>query len=243
MKRLINWLTTYIIDSMNLSEYFSIVNYAVDVILKDFTTFLVALVIACMCFGELENTIIFAVSFAFLRQYAGGIHSLSYIQCICTTTCMFCMSIEIIEYINSNILFVLAVISSGGIWLLSPIQTVNRRTSLLHRRRNQYIARKILIFYWICILLLGYAYWDIVNTIQISMVMIFILQLLERLVHKNKSKYYIPKQMELQSKVSISNIVLSMCIFVCYNAVQSACKFWNYEDDIPDDIQRKFDNM
>ena len=35
---------------------------------------------------------------------------------------------------------------------------------------------------------------------------------------------------------------LALCLFACNFMVNSASSFWNYQEDIPDRIQRKFEN-
>ncbi len=241
MNRISDRFTTYIINSMGLNDYSSIVKYAIDAIVEDFLTLFIAIIITFTCFKEISSTIIFAIAFAFFRQFAGGIHAITHMGCTIVTVCIFCICAWIIRDINVSILLGLTIISSIGIWMTSPVEAVNKKINLSQLWRNQRIARKILIFYWVTILLLFRT--EIANAIQIAIIMVFVLQLLDSCVHGSGECKNFPKERNLRANMTMPIIILSICNFVCQNTVQNVSRRWIYQDDIPDDIQRKFDNM
>lgn len=242
MKQIAFWLTAQITKSIGKSEDYSLINYAVATILEELVTLLIALAVVFVCFGEVGNTLVFAMFFAILRRFAGGIHSNTYFGCVLVTTCMFCISMWSVKNMNFNIIFVMAIVSSGIIWCLSPAETGNRKTNLRQHCRNQYMARWILVYYWLIVALLFNT--ESAVMIQVVIVLIAILQVVERfLITKRFELKRFYKSINSYVKTFMVMAILSICTFVCENTVQCVSKTWAYQDDIPDDIQRKFDNM
>lgn len=242
MKQITDYLTAYITKSMNLSEHYSIINYTVKTVIEEMITFSIALGTVFLYSGEISSGILFGIIFAVLRKFAGGIHSSTYIGCIFVTTCIFCMNVWLVKNIRSDILLIVALIALGVIWKISPIEFSDRRTNLRQQRKAQYMVRKILIL-CSCAVLVFYNT-EIAITIQTVLIMICVLQLLAKFCSKEQYNFKsLPKEMNVNTKRSISAVVLSVCVFVCQNTIPVISKSWAYQDDIPDDIQRKFDNM
>lgn len=242
MKQLEKWLTLWITKKLDLLGHYSIIRYAVQVVVEEFITFLIAMIITLLCFGEIGYAIVFACAFSVLRQFAGGIHANTYCKCMIATICMFGVSIWSVYNVYGNILLAAAIISSVGIWYLSPVVVTNKKTSLIQQKKSQQIVHQLLVFYWIlvCIVLDT----RMAKVIQMALVMVFILQAMGEIVSQCRMKRkYFPKQMQIANDLKISVAVLAFCVFVCQNTVQSVSAQWCYQTHIPDDIQRKFYNM
>lgn len=242
MKKIGKWLTLNIIKIMDLSDYYSVINYAICVIIENISVFGIALIAVALCFGEIKSAIVFAISFSTLRPFAGGIHMNTYCKCMAVTVSMFIGSIWITKHIFPCILWIVAIIVSREIWLLSPVIAHNKKLTLMQQQKNHWITHRLLIVYWMVIGVLGDT--EVAALIQIALIMIGIFQMLGISQCNKQDKYkHFPKQMRIVYTWEASAIILSICLFVCQNTVQSASLQWNYQHDIPPDIQRKFDNM
>lgn len=242
MKQICNWLTLRFMKLLDLPEQYAVINYAINVMVKNTVTLLNALLVVRICFGSVKDAIIFAIVFTILRPVAGGIHMDTYIKCQIVTVYMFVMSIWLLKNMTLNLLIIIAAISSIGMWIESPVIANYKKFNLSQIQRNQWIVHRILIIYWLTIGI--YAETKIARIIQITIIMIYILQILEKIRNKNTRRYNsFFKQIKVKKQWQIAAIFLSVCIFICKNTVHSASAQWSYQDDIPDDIQRKFDNM
>ena len=242
MKRISNWLIAKLVKFMGLSEYYSIINYAMGILIGNIGTLLASLLTVWICFGSVKDAILFAVAFSILRPFTGGIHMDTQFKCILTTIYIFVISVWLAKIMFPNILVCIALISSVGIWIFSPVIGQDKILTIAQEQKNRWITHRILIFYWLTI-------WYFENIgvsriIQITFVVIFILQVLEGFLSKNFTDYICSFQwFKIKKTFRISAIFLAVCMVVCKNAANSVSAQWCYQSRIPDDIQRKFDNM
>lgn len=240
MKQIAEKLSTHIAKSMDLSKHYSIIHFAILAVLEDLTTLLAAVLITYICFGTIHLSLIFAAAFAILRRFAGGIHCCTYRNCVIATICIFCMSIWSVQNVNEKILLIFAIAASCEVWLQSPVETPDRITNLRQNKRSQYIAREILIFYWCSIFLLDNS--QARKSIQMAIIMICILQLLGKYLLQDKTMTR-NLTTKLRLRPQMSMVILTICTFICQNTVQCESKVWGYQENIPSDILRKFEDM
>lgn len=237
-----DFLTNHIIQSLDLSEHYSIIHYGIQSFLEETTTLLIALSCVFLCFGNITCVIVFSIAFAMLRQYAGGIHAATHSGCIIATTSMFCISMFMASYVKHGVLLTTAIISSLCIWLLSPIEMPNRRSNLSQMLYNQHKSRHLLILYWFTILSCYHTQTSIMLLIVI--IMISILQFLCLLSFSDKSVFErFPRRIYSQARTLFPILIVTFCTVICQNTVQCTSKSWIYENDIPLDIQHTFDNL
>lgn len=48
---------------------------------------------------------------------------------------------------------------------------------------------------------------------------------------------------KLRLRPQMSMLILTICTFICQNTVQCESKVWGYQENIPSDILRKFEDM
>lgn len=242
MKKVSNWLIAKLIKSMGLLHYYSIINYALGILIGNTGTLLASLLAVWICFGSVKNAIFFAIAFSILRPFTGGIHMDTQFKCVLTTIYIFVISVWLAKSMFPNILMSIALISSIGIWIFSPVIGQDKILTIEQEQKNRWITHRIVVFYWITIGCFGNA--EISRIIQVVFVIIFILQLLKIFLSKNFIEHRCSFEfLKISKTLRISTMFLAVCMVICKNAVHRVSAQWCYQDDIPDDIQRKFDNM
>ena len=72
--------------------------------------------------------------------------------------------------------------------------------------------------------------------------MICILQLLGKYLLQDKTMTR-NLTTKLRLRPQMSMLILTICTFICQNTVQCESKVWGYQENIPSDILRKFEDM
>lgn len=145
MTRLAKRLTNYVIhkgmvneDDRNIYEYgFEI---TIEVGLFMFFCFFSAL-----CLRMLLEGILFFIIFAPLRSYAGGLHLKKYYRCFALSCLTFLGVLLLVRYIQlpMEISFIALLILSMFVYLLYPVETINRKVD---DEENRYFRRKLRCF-------------------------------------------------------------------------------------------------
>lgn len=108
-------------NQMIESDEFDVYCFGVQLLLETVFSFVIFLIIAAL-FNSIFETIIFIVSFAVLRQYAGGYHASKFIYCL-TISCLiiigFCCFVDLLKQ-DMILLTMINVLSILIILFLSP---------------------------------------------------------------------------------------------------------------------------
>lgn len=100
--------------------------YGVFILLSNILFISVTVVLGSV-FGLLSQSLVFFITFIVIRQYAGGYHASTELQCEIFTTLCILASIIIMNLINGNLSFaiilVLSAFSSVFIFVFAPIDT------------------------------------------------------------------------------------------------------------------------
>ena len=131
MDKLLDWVIKFLNqndDEMD-EEKSEIVRYGLEIVLLK-VIFLIATLIVGIIMKSFIPCLAFMILFMPLRTNAGGYHAQTRMQCFIQSMLTVAIVIIGIKYINIYIaimLLVLTVISLPFIWILSPVDTKNKR--------------------------------------------------------------------------------------------------------------------
>ena len=97
--------------------------------------------------GMIWQGIIFVLSFMLLRKYAGGYHASTPLGCYLLTTLIITVALSVMKYFEISILIylVLLMVSSVIVYMLTPVEAVNKELDKIEK----IIYRKKTILIWI----------------------------------------------------------------------------------------------
>ena len=97
--------------------------------------------------GMIWQGIIFVLSFMLLRKYAGGYHASTPLGCYLLTTLIITVALSVMKYLEISILIylVLLMVSSVIVYMLTPVEAVNKELDKIEK----IIYRKKTILTWI----------------------------------------------------------------------------------------------
>lgn len=131
MKKLSEVIIEKMKDSNSLTEDEEIVQYGLDIII-DKTIFIFVVIIVGFLSNCLLESIIFAITFAMLRQYAGGYHAETKRKCFLLSFLTIIAALCVIRFAEGyqmlmRALFIICLISSLYIFLTAPMETANKK--------------------------------------------------------------------------------------------------------------------
>lgn len=225
------------------SDYRQEIGYAVSMLLWDGVTLIFSLLTVSALGGEIILALVFAFCFAFLRQFSGGVHAQTHIYCLLSTVAVFISGLVMLKTLSPSFLFSLSIFSGVGIWIVSPIENEKKRLTISQRRWNRGISHKVLVAEFSLSFLCLFIDYNLTFVIQISIIMVFLLQIISVNTNNNSRK----DEMMIFSFLSktrskISRVFLMLCLCICAMAMNDASGAWNYQEELPDDLRRKIEN-
>lgn len=95
-----------------------------------------SIVIISVWLNQVPQTILYHISFVFLRNTAGGYHAKTHLQCFIISSAIWLTSLLAISKIGSpGVCISLAALSTSLIWLKGPVEHESSPMSLKKRRR------------------------------------------------------------------------------------------------------------
>ena len=121
-----------------------IYRYGTQLLLETFFSFLMFLVIAAF-FSRVMEMIIFTISFALLRQYAGGSHSKTFLGCFAVSCIMFSSLYLPLNFTGDGTVFICigSALSLPVIAVLSPVDSVYK--PIAEDERKKYKKRLLIL--------------------------------------------------------------------------------------------------
>lgn len=98
-----------------------------------------------LIFQKVPQTFIFLLCFCTLRPYAGGYHAPNYLLCSLSFTIMYCIIVLNPYVVNEAVVAVMFGLSAGIIWILSPVEDLNKPLGTERRSMVQKKARILLL--------------------------------------------------------------------------------------------------
>lgn len=229
-----NWLCQW----EECKEFSEEIQFAIYQLLWDVNTLLLALLSVYLMYRDIQAGIVFSIFFLPLRQTAGGAHAQSHCKCLILTILMF-MTCAYYYYGNTlQSLMLMAIIAWVIIWMKAPAQTKNHVLTIPQAKRNRDNTRKILLLYMVIVIVYFPINTRIVNSVLLVLIMAAMLILIESCDLK------IPAcQLRSGMQTYIAQAILGICIFTCHNAVSMTSYRWNYQENVPNTLRRKYDDM
>lgn len=127
-------------------EDYEIYQYGLEQLFTSILNMLTLLVIGSIM-GMIWQGIIFVLSFMLLRKYAGGYHASTPLGCYLLTTLIITVALSVMKYFEISILIylVLLMVSSVIVYMLTPVEAVNKELDKIEK----IIYRKKTILTWI----------------------------------------------------------------------------------------------
>lgn len=127
-------------------EDYEIYQYGLEQLFTSILNMLTLLVIGSIM-GMIWQGIIFVLSFMLLRKYAGGYHASTPLGCYLLTTLIITVALSLMKYFEISILIylVLLMVSSVIVYMLTPVEAVNKELDKIEK----IIYRKKTILIWI----------------------------------------------------------------------------------------------
>ncbi|MBS7182137.1 MAG: accessory gene regulator B family protein [Eubacterium sp.] len=127
-------------------EDYEIYQYGLEQLFTSILNMLTLLVIGSIM-GMIWQGIIFVLSFMLLRKYAGGYHASTPLGCYLLTTLIITVALSVMKYFEISILIylVLLMVSSVIVYMLTPVEAVNKELDKIEK----IIYRKKTILIWI----------------------------------------------------------------------------------------------
>lgn len=127
-------------------EDYEIYQYGLEQLFTSILNMLTLLVIGSIM-GMIWQGIIFVLSFMLLRKYAGGYHASTPLGCYLLTTLIITVALSVMKYFEISILIylVLLMVSSVIVYMLAPVEAVNKELDKIEK----IIYRKKTILIWI----------------------------------------------------------------------------------------------
>ncbi|MBS5621146.1 accessory gene regulator B family protein [Eubacterium sp.] len=127
-------------------EDYEIYQYGLEQLFTSILNMLTLFVIGSIM-GMIWQGIIFVLSFMLLRKYAGGYHASTPLGCYLLTTLIITVALSVMKYLEISILIylVLLMVSSVIVYMLTPVEAVNKELDKIEK----IIYRKKTILTWI----------------------------------------------------------------------------------------------
>ena len=127
-------------------EDYEIHQYGLEQLFTSILNMLTLFVIGSIM-GMIWQGIIFVLSFMLLRKYAGGYHASTPLGCYLLTTLIITVALSVMKYLEISILIylVLLMVSSVIVYMLTPVEAVNKELDKIEK----IIYRKKTILTWI----------------------------------------------------------------------------------------------
>lgn len=226
---------------------YSSIKFAIYIMTWDITVLVISCMSVYFMLGNESNMVVltvFVIAYATLRNKAGGVHATNRKSCILLTATLFIVSMyysmhnTLSGYINFISTIAFAMILRTG-----PIEQIQKRLSLLQIKKSTRLLKSYLYFWEIWGLMMQIVNIRIGQAIQMAIIFVAFLQQIQKSFgsiqypEKRNRKYY-----RYIHRYLVNAVFVAVC-YICTSTTQLVCNRFVYQDDIPDDIQRKFDNM
>lgn len=126
---------------------------------------------------EIPACIVFYISFATLRSYAGGIHAKNFLRCYIYSTAIILMSLLLIRFNIIDILVYRIVYTIAFAYLLSsqPIDSENKRVDDEEKHIFGIRKKKILIIMSVLVLIcIGFNFLNLEKALESAVIIVFL---------------------------------------------------------------------
>ena len=131
-----------------------VISYGVELLLSSTVNLIIVLTIGSFLFGVRE-TVAFTLLFCPIRQYSGGFHARSYLECTMGFLVLFVVIGDLICFVDNNWCYLVGcIVCIVLIWIISPVDTKNKRLGEQLRDKCRRKIKIILGVEFVCIVVL-----------------------------------------------------------------------------------------
>lgn len=174
---------------MKEKEVFS---YAYEIVISDVFYVLLSLAIGIL-FGKVIEMLIFLICYGTLRTHAGGYHASTRIRCsmisFCVIVLVMCFNYIRYDLFPEWIFYIMLIINSLGIAILSPVEAVNKPLDMDERKKNKRATLVVVLLFDVfsCLALMILQSGVLIYNVVLVYIAVFLLQLLG-IVKQNQYK-------------------------------------------------------
>ena len=188
MDKLLNHIMAFLHQNDEIDEeQAEIIRYGLELVLLK-VIFLIATLIIGILMKSFWECLTFMILFMLLRSYAGGYHAQTRMQCFIQSMLTVAIVISALKFMNIYIaltLFIIALISLPFIWLLSPVDTENKRLEEDERLTFKRKTRIVLIVQIIAAIIFWFIGWKMIAyTAMLSFIDVALLVVTEHIKNK-----------------------------------------------------------
>lgn len=239
MKKLSQGIANWLCRCKELSEFSAEIQYAVHQILWDLSTLILSLICLQLIYSDIQSGLLFAALFLPLHCVAGGAHAQTRLNCVGITILMFIICAYYCHEDTMPFITILSMLSWLFIWKFASTAAQNHIMTIRQKKKNRKLTHHILLLYLLLtILSQKMNIIAVVNSIQISLIIIAILMFACSAYDSDW-----PHFSQHSWKKQLPQAVLGLCLLICHNAVNMTSYHWEYQDELSDDLRRKFDNI
>lgn len=150
MDAILSRITSFLANNDNFDEErLEVIRYGIEILLLKVLFFIASMLLGVLLQSFWE-CLLFTLSFSAIRSLAGGYHADTRMKCFIQSMCMLMAVLVILKLIQRNlfsceIVLCLSVIAAVIIWLISPIDTENKRLTNEERKILKIKSRSVLI--------------------------------------------------------------------------------------------------
>lgn len=150
MDAILGRITSFLANNDNFDEErLEVIRYGIEILLLKVLFFIASMLLGVLLQSFWE-CLLFTLSFSAIRSLAGGYHADTRMKCFIQSMCMLMAVLAISKLIQRNlfsceIVLCLSVIAAVIIWLISPIDTENKRLTNEERKILKIKSRSVLI--------------------------------------------------------------------------------------------------
>lgn len=150
MDAILSRITSFLANNDNFDEErLEVIRYGIEILLLKVLFFIASMLLGVLLLSFWE-CLLFTLSFSAIRSLAGGYHADTRMKCFIQSMCMLMAVLVILKLIQRNlfsceIVLCLSVIAAVIIWLISPIDTENKRLTNEERKILKIKSRSVLI--------------------------------------------------------------------------------------------------
>lgn len=150
MDAILSRITSFLANNDNFDEErLEVIRYGIEILLLKVLFFIASMLLGVLLQSFWE-CLLFTLSFSAIRSLAGGYHADTRMKCFIQSMCMLMAVLAISKLIQRNlfsceIVLCLSVIAAVIIWLISPIDTENKRLTNEERKILKIKSRSVLI--------------------------------------------------------------------------------------------------
>lgn len=151
----------------------SVIEFGIGILLSKMLNLITEIIIGCL-FSMLFETVIFLLTFSFLRSYAGGFHASSSLKCYISSSAIMSVALLIIKYVDMP--FVNIVFTLLGVVLCLFFAPVGSKNKPLDAIEKAVYRKRTMIILFIILLVMIVSYFLHINIVFVTLSVVVLIE-------------------------------------------------------------------